>query len=178
MGTFPAAQSLLSPAALLELVVGAYDVGRPVDCWLWSANFSDTYFALTERGRFALRVHRTGWRTDGEIAYELEAIRHLATKGVSVATPVAAIDGSWLRVVEAPEGPRQMVLFHEAAGREAYADPGYPEPFGRSMAELHAAGDAFHSDQPRFKVDLTTLLDRPLACIEPELAQKPDYPER
>ncbi len=80
-------------------MVGAYDVGRPVECWLWSANFSDTYFVLTERGRFALRVHRTGWRTDGEIAYELAAIRHLATKGVSVAAPVAAANGSWLRVV-------------------------------------------------------------------------------
>ena len=138
----------------------------------------DTYFVLTERRRFALHVHRTGWRTAGEIAYELAAIRHLATKSVSVATPVAAADGSWLRVVAAPEGPRQLVLFHEAVGREAYADPGYPVSFAQSMAALHAAGDDFHADQPRCKVDLTTLLDRPLARIAPELTQQPNSLER
>ena len=61
MGTFPAAQSLLSPAALLELVVSAYDVGRPVDCWLCSANFSEAFL----RGNFSAALRDKQVRPHG-----------------------------------------------------------------------------------------------------------------
>jgi Ser/Thr protein kinase RdoA (MazF antagonist) len=170
----PVAQSLFAPSGLRDLVAAEYDVGALTDCRLWVDGFSHTYLLATAGDRYALRLHRAGWRTDDEVAYELDAVRHLDRKGVSVAVPVRRADGAWFRSIRAPEGPRQLTLFVSAPGREAYREPGYAGRFGRAVAELHAAGADFRSAHQRFRIDLDTLLDRPLAHLEPRLAAHPD----
>src|SRR5688572_10631760 len=91
---FPVSQSLLATIS--------YDVGTLTDCRLWHAGLTETHLVTTDRGRFALRVYRTGWRTDGDVAHELHAIRHLAARGVAVAAPIARRDGAWFAVIRAP----------------------------------------------------------------------------
>jgi Ser/Thr protein kinase RdoA (MazF antagonist) len=179
---FPVVQSLLSPQGLLALVEAEHDLGTPLECDLWFAGVTNTYRVATARGSYALRVYRTGHRTDGEVAYELDAVRHLAGKGVPIAVPVPRADGAWFRSVEAPEGPRRVApegprrvaLFAWAPGREAHREEGYSLRYGRAVAELHDASDDFRSAYPRFRLDAGTLLDRPLSRIEPRLAHRPD----
>jgi Ser/Thr protein kinase RdoA (MazF antagonist) len=77
------------------------------------------------------------------------------------------------RTLPAPEGPRQVVLLTYAPGREAYRDEGYAVRYGRSFAEVHAASADFRSGHRRFQLDLTVLLERPLARIAPLLAHRP-----
>jgi Ser/Thr protein kinase RdoA (MazF antagonist) len=172
MPAFPVVQSLLSPSALLEVVAAEYDVGRLLDCRLWIAGHADVYLVTTDRDRYVLRVYRTGWRTDDEIAYEIDALRHLTKKGVSVAVPVVRKDGAWFRTVEAPEGARQLALFTFARGRAAPGEAGFSEHFGRGLAALHAATDDFRSSHARFRLDLAILLDRPLSRLAPLLAHR------
>src|ERR671924_480407 len=94
---FPVRHSLLAPDALIAEVLTAYDVGRVAWCRMYMRNLSDTYFVQTDRGRYALRVYRTGWRSDDAIRYELEAIERLAAHGIGVSRPVAPRDGDPLR---------------------------------------------------------------------------------
>jgi Ser/Thr protein kinase RdoA (MazF antagonist) len=148
-------------------------VGPPRRCRLWLSGSGDVYLVDTERGRYVLRLYRAGDRSDGDVAYELAAVRHLAQRGVPVAAPVRRADGAWFRTLAAPEGPRQAVLFAYARGREAYDEAGYARLYGRSVATVHAAAADFRSAHPRFRLDLGVLLDRPLARLEPLLADRP-----
>jgi Ser/Thr protein kinase RdoA (MazF antagonist) len=108
------------------------------------------------------------------VLYEVDVLNHLAGKGVPVATPIARIDGSYLQRVDAPEGPRQLVLFSYAPGEDVWGRDEYVAPYGRAAAAIHAATDDFASPHARFPLDLAELLDRPLASIEPHLTHRPD----
>ncbi len=169
----PASSTLLAPAALCAIVRTEYDVGAPLHCRLWLNGVSETYLVTTAHAPYILRVYRAGWRRDADIAFELEALQHLARHGVAVAVPVARRDGTWMRELAAPEGRRQLVLFTYAPGREAYLEDGYALRYGRSVAEIHAASDDFASGQPRFALDGAVLVERPLARIAPLLRHRP-----
>ena len=171
----PVRQSLLEESVLLEEIAGAYAaaVGAPRRCRLWLSGGGDVYLVDAERGSYVLRLYRAGDRSDGEVAYELAAVRHLARRGVPVAAPVRRADGAWFRALAAPEGPRQAVLFAAAPGREAFDRPGYARLYGRSVAAVHAAAADFRSAHPRFRLDLAVLLERPLARLAPLLADRP-----
>ena len=172
-GIVPVDQSLLSPAALLATVAADYAIETPRQCLLWSNNVTQTYIVTAEHARYILRVYKTGRRTDDDVAYELEALRHLDGKGLAVSVPIVRRDGAWFQTIQAPEGPRQMALFTSAPGGEAYRDEGYAARYGRSVAALHAASDDFLGAHQRFHLDITVLLERPLARIAPLLAYRP-----
>lgn len=167
-------QTLFEPEGVLMLVAAEYDVGTALDCRLWLSGVTDTYLVTTDRGRYAARLYRAGRRTDDEIAYELDAIQHLVRKGVSVAVPLARTDGSRVRVVDAPEGPRPLVVFAYAAGQDTFYPEDAARRYGRGLAELHAASDGFRSAHTRVSLDVATLIDRPLARIGPLLAERQD----
>lgn len=171
-GIFPATYTVLSSDALVSQVVARYDVGEVAWCRLHKRGDTDTYLLHTASGPCALRVYRTGWRTDADVRYELDALLHLHRAGVPVAPPLADRDGTFMHVVQAPEGPRQIVLFPYAPGvpsgelpRQAQAD--YPYLYGRAVATIHAATDGFTSPHPRFAIDLAELIDRPMQSIRP-----------
>jgi Ser/Thr protein kinase RdoA (MazF antagonist) len=121
-----------------------------------------------------LRVYRAGWRTLSDVLYEIDVLLHLERKGIPVSTPVPRRDGSLVREVLAPEGPRIAVLFTFAPGREPHDEPGYDDRYGRAVASLHDALDDFSSLHPRFSLDFDHLLDQPLAAIRPLLQHRPD----
>jgi Ser/Thr protein kinase RdoA (MazF antagonist) len=106
----------------------------------------------------------------------LDALAHLAGKGIAVAPALPRRNGEPIGVLRAPEGPRYAVLF-------AYADGVKPVPpftatlyfhFGQATARLHGSLDDFTSLHARVPLDLAYLLDRPLAALRPWLAHRPD----
>jgi Ser/Thr protein kinase RdoA (MazF antagonist) len=179
---FPATHSLLSPDALARHVEGAYDIGAVRSCSLLQHNLNDTYQVDGEFGRYILRVSQArrvigrGWRTREEILFELDVLRHLASKGVPVAAPVARRDGTTICEVHAPEGLRQLVLFTYARGEPVSPSKqteALARCYGQAVAALHTATDDFTSVHPRFALDLDFLLEQPLSLLEPYLAQRP-----
>jgi Ser/Thr protein kinase RdoA (MazF antagonist) len=69
--------------------------------------------------RYAVRVYRA-LKTAPEIAYELELLVHLASRGVSVAGPVVDRPGRLSVPVEAPEGIRHAAVFTFVDGRSLF----------------------------------------------------------
>lgn len=179
--TFPVIQSLLSPQALMTEVLSDYDIGQPVDCKLLSHNLNDTYLVSTRDRRYILRVSqapRPGgrtWRSSSDILYELDLLLHLNHKEVPVSTPLVRKDGTFLRVLQAPEGPRPVVLFTYASGDPITPPKQHPalsRLYGCAVAEIHTAASDFVSPHSRFQLDLAFLLDTSLQTIQPVLAQR------
>jgi Ser/Thr protein kinase RdoA (MazF antagonist) len=85
-----------------------------------------------ERGRFALRIHQAGYRSDAEIRSELAFMRALQERGVLTPELVPATDGSPFVVVQGPAVPeaRQCDLFEWIEGRllRSVGDPLPSEP--------------------------------------------------
>jgi Ser/Thr protein kinase RdoA (MazF antagonist) len=171
--------SILAPEALVPEVLAAYDIGSVSDCRFYTHNLSDTYFVWTERGRFALRVYRVGWRSDEQIHAELDAIERIAASkpppGVLMSLPVTPRDGDPVRAVRAPEGRRQVVLFTFAPGKENVQDDATARLYGRAAAHMHASTDGWRSlhEHARAPIDLDELLERPLRVLTPMLAEQP-----
>lgn len=180
---FPVIQSLLSVNALLSEVISVYDIGSFVACTLLAHNLNDTYLVSTSENRYILRIYQAPrmvgrtWRSESDILYELDLLLHLKRKGVSVSIPLARKDGTFLRVLQAPEGPRPAVLFTYASG-----DPVTPPRqhstlsrlYGCAVAEIHTAASDFVSPHLRLELDLTYLLDISLQTIQPVLAHRAD----
>ena len=175
---FAVTHSLLSPEALVERVLPGYGVGRVLHCRLFMHNLNDTYFVWSEAGRYALRVYRTGWRTDEQIRAELDAIERIASRvsqGIEVSRPLCPRTGDPVQSVQAPEGRRQVVLFTYAAGKESVQDDAAARLYGRAAAQMHRATDGWASPHgsARPPIVLEALLERPLLVIEELLGEHP-----
>lgn len=179
---FPVSHSLLSAQALGLFVQEVYDVGAVRACVLLQHNLNDTYLIEATTGRYILRVSQarraTGlsWRARDDILFELDVLRYLADSGAAVAGPLWRSDGSLVSSVQAPEGMRFLALFTYAPG-EPLTPPRQTEAialrYGAAVAALHTATAGFSSAHPRFTLDLDYLLARPLALVQPYLAQRP-----
>jgi Ser/Thr protein kinase RdoA (MazF antagonist) len=175
---FPVTFTILSTDALVRRVLPEYGICDVVSCQLHSVNVNHTYEVHTRSGEaYFLRVYRHNYRNLEEVRFEMDALVHLHQRGASVAYPLPLKEGDFIQAINAPEGERYTVLFPAAAGKEPnYNDDVVRKAFeyGRAVAQLHRAADGFYSDQPRFKLDLTTLIDTPLQHIAPVLAYRPD----
>src|SRR5690242_4372577 len=170
---FPVTHSILSTAALLELVQSNYAIATPIECQLLGCGLNDMYLLKSTAEQFILRAYRSAWRSLADIRYELDALNHLERAGVAVAAPIARKDGGFLHHIQAPEGTRRIVLFRFARGQELTQDQEQSYLYGRAAANIHAATDGFTSPYQRFQIDLAHLIDQPLVAIQPFLAHRP-----
>jgi Ser/Thr protein kinase RdoA (MazF antagonist) len=174
---FPVTHSNLATDALVTHILSRYDVGEVTKLRLHHRGLTDTYLVETENDRYALRAYRTGWRTDDDVRYELDALTHLHQRGVPVSYPLADREGRIMQRVQAPEGHRQVVLFTYAPGGPMWVPPNekrndYHYRYGRVVATIHAATDDFSSTHQRFRLDLHELIDRQMEAIRPLLAHR------
>jgi Ser/Thr protein kinase RdoA (MazF antagonist) len=171
------AHSLATGAAIAAVAAEGYDLGSPLRAWLISRGLTDHYAVEGDGQRYVLRLYPIGWRSRADVLFELDLVRHAAARGVPVAAPLPRRDGGWLTEVDAAEGLRLAVLFAHAAGDEwvpRHEREEHAAAYGAAVARLHNACDDFVSDQPRFALDLTHLLERPLATLGPFLHDRPD----
>lgn len=172
---FPVTHSTLSVKALLAEVLSWYDIEQPTACHLLHLGLNDSFLVNTQGASYVLRAYRTGWRSQSEILYELEALHYLRHAGVSVSVPLIRRDGDLVGVILAPEGQRYLVLFTYAPGREpAYEAEEETESYlyGKLTAQIHASTDTFQSAHQRFALNLDHLLDVPLQSIQPFLSHR------
>lgn len=174
LAPFPAVHSVISPAALAELVRAEYPGTSPVTCQLLRRNINDTYLVtgMSGEGRAVLRVYRSKWRSAGEVAWELSFIEHVASS-VPVSRPLPRRNGDLFGVLPASEGPRAFALFEWVEGRSPETDVLDAGTYGAAAAALHAAADGF--DQTgRGRLDLNHLITEPLTLIRPLLQKAPE----
>lgn len=175
---FPVVQSLLSPVALAELLGEAFGL-RAVRCHLLKATIRDVYRVDSREGPSILIAYRYGRRTLAEIEAELDVLDYLALRRVPVAPAVPSLSGERILSVPAPEGTRYAVLFRFAVGTPLARSPerDVARRCGRLAAQVHLAADACIPQDgtlsARAPIDVTLLVDRPLALVEPLLAHRP-----
>ncbi|SLN10252.1 phosphotransferase [Pseudooctadecabacter jejudonensis] len=100
------------------------------------------------QNRFALRLHRQGYRTDSELAAELDWMAMLDRAGLSVPSPIASLEGTYLHSVDGMQVDVLTWLEGEtldaalpqmdAAQREKVF-----HQLGHDMARMHSAIDAW-----------------------------------
>lgn len=117
------------------------------------------------RGRFALRIHQAGYRSDAEIASELAFMDALRAGGVATPEVVPARDGALFvraRIVAVPE-PRQCDLFEWIDGRPLRATgAGFALP-GDELAQIYAE----LGRQAAAIADIAEAWQRPLGFTRP-----------
>lgn len=177
----PIIHSVFSGSGLSTQLLPDYDLGQIVECRLLQHNQNDTYLVRSDDAQYVLRVYQANGmytpRSESDIRYELELLDHLARKGINVSRPIARRDGSFIRALRAPEGPRQAALFSFVPGApisHELWDTAYIHRLGEAAGRLHMAASDFTSPHPRFELDLHYLLDLPLSLARLLLQHRPD----
>lgn len=115
---------------------------------LIAARENEVFRVKADRGTFALRLHRKGYRTDQELQSELVWMAAVGKGGIDVPIPIPSSSGEMLHVVDGVQvdvltwlsGLSVMKAF---APRDAEGRAGLFCKIGRQMAGLHNIIDAW-----------------------------------
>jgi Ser/Thr protein kinase RdoA (MazF antagonist) len=168
---FPVSYSTLACEALQRQIMPLFGVGPVVQCHFWNRGLSDVYLIETLTAQYVLRVSHAHWRTESEIAFELELLNYLKRCGVLVSAPLHTLDGGLSVEICAPEGSRYAALFPYAPGQIPLGDLSIHQAhkLGEAVAHLHQAASEFYSCARRQPLSLEYLLDESFGVIEPYL---------
>lgn len=163
---------------LADLIARHYALPAAAHVRFHRRGLTDVYMVASGDEKYVLRVQRRGWRTDSDVRWEADLLRHLRECGVRVTVCIPTVEGEPFIAVRAPEGRRQVMLLTFAAGRllreggskgRKVSVGEYAEAYGALAAEIHSAGDRFRTGHQRFALDSEHLLQRPLRAAEPLL---------
>jgi Ser/Thr protein kinase RdoA (MazF antagonist) len=173
--SFAIAYSTLACHALTTRVLPLYEeVSSITTCFFWNRGLSDVYLIETPSKPFILRISHHHWRSQSEIAFELEWLEFLRQQQMPVAYPLRTKDGRLSVEIEAPEGKRYAALFIYAPGKIALGDlnPIQANILGETVAKLHQVSTEFRSQAYRAPLSLDYLLDDSLQAVLPFLQQR------
>jgi len=173
--SFPVQSTILSSAALLEKIVSRYPLEAPLECFLYSEHLNHVYRVKSNSSPYYLRVSRFEWRTPRDIEEEIDLLLFLHSHNVPVALPLKSKDDRYYYVINAPEGERCAVLFHNAEGRLLnYSDKKQDYIFGKLSGKMHNVMDISEKKYHREHLGLDYLLDEPLSRIAQVMKHRPD----
>src|SRR6188508_1833987 len=162
--------------AIEVLVAERYLASAEVRCSLVRSYTNDVYRAESDDGQVIVKLYGAGWRSDGEVLYEVDLLEHLAGKGIAVARAIPGNDGAWLHQLTTAEGRRQVLVFEVAPGSKPVRPftTALYRTIGQAAGRMHAALADFESPHPRFRHDTEYMIDRPLRALRPYLADHPE----
>jgi Ser/Thr protein kinase RdoA (MazF antagonist) len=166
-------RSLLSDTALAERLLPENDLPLGATCHFWNQSINDTYLVRAGATRWMLRIAPTQRRSDEQVATEIDLLYFLHHHGLRVPQPVTLRDGTAVRTLAAPEGPRHAVLFTYVPGARYTPTTTHSYRYGQAIAHFHAVIDSFPQDQPLWRFETAELLERPLELLHPWLASWP-----
>lgn len=129
---------------------------------LIAARENAVYRVDASGGRYALRLHRRGYRTNAQLSAELEWMAWLEHSGVKVPSPFASLAGPHLQIVDGIQVDVLAWLDGKTLDATlADQDPGEQQELffrlGEKMAQLHVASDLWSGaqscDRPKWDVD-------------------------
>lgn len=138
MTHLPVVSSILSARHLVPLFQVQYDMSTETTCRLLKAGVNHTYLVTDGDKRFIFRVYCINWRTQTDIAEEIRLLQLLREHEMPVSYPIADYDGSFMQILQAPEGVRYGVLFSFAAGEKLLQYPvEMHRKIGGILAKIH-----------------------------------------
>ncbi len=167
MINFEPLYSMAKPETVARFIEKHYALGASVSCRLLQRGLNDVYHVCTDSGeRYVFRLSHHRARGPADVKSETDFLTHVSKLSVPVATPIPTIFGELFFRADAPEGPREGVLFQAVGGREPQVgDAGDAQANGRTLALLHNAAETYIPKEPLHRLDLEYLLHRPLARI-------------
>lgn len=166
---FPVTYSTLSCRALTQQLLSQYNIGTVFSCEFWRRGLSDVYLVETQTAQYVLRVSHAHWRSQCEVAFELELLEFLSQTQIPVAYPLRTKDDELWISIQAPEGDRYASLFIYAPGCIAIGDLNSAQSYtlGKTIAQLHQTTPKFQSQFSRSDLTLEFLISRSIETIMP-----------
>lgn len=172
---FPVVYSILSPHALVSMLETHYDLGEVRRCQFWHRGLSDVYLVDIGNSPYILRVSHHHWRSQSEVAFELEFLDFLHHHQLPIAYPLKTNQNKLFIEINAPEGHRYLTLFTYANGTVVLGDftQAQSHLLGKTVARIHQVSQGFDTHFKRQALTLDHLLDDSLAVIVPFLQPRP-----
>jgi Ser/Thr protein kinase RdoA (MazF antagonist) len=153
---------------LAEQVATAYPQLGSVRARLAYSSVHDVAVVDDASGRYALKLYRSGVRTDSEIGWEVELVRHLHAGGAPVAPIVSGREGP-LTTIPVDGTERRAVLSPWAPGAKPPPTEHTYRLLGRAAATIHELGGSFSTSEERTPRTLATELEDQLDLLRPVL---------
>lgn len=136
------------------------------DCTLLQRGFNDIYdVTLVDGRRCVARLSSRLERGVPNVGYETALLHHLKRAGAAVAAPWATKDGTFSVEVDAPEGPRPLVVFDFLSGKPPGNEPKDIEAMGAELARIRDLSRDYKGPESNYRLDFNHLLRRPLARL-------------
>lgn len=148
---------------IARLVAAQYEIGSVAECRSLHDGLNHTFAIAAERGRYAARMYgRNKWwiGSETDLLFELDLLDHLHARGVPVSYSIPTRHGQRLTMIDTPDGPRRVGLFTWAPGKPKHTTRSQVFQVGATVAAIHVAADSFQTTHRRYRLDLSTLLDR------------------
>ncbi len=136
---------------------------------------NQTYKLMVSKTPYILRIYGTESRENPDwVQYELELLKHLKSKNISVSVPLTGHSGSMMHLITLDSGvPAPFGVFTFANGEVVWpASPQRGRQLGKAFAELHLAADSFQSDCSHRVFDAERLFDESLQRMRMYLDDK------
>jgi Ser/Thr protein kinase RdoA (MazF antagonist) len=164
MNEIRVSSSIVSAEALGLFLKQQYGWDQFISCRLLRAGINHTYLVESSTGKYVFRLYSLNWRTRTEIQEEIELVRELKEKGLSVSYALPSRSGEYIIELMAPEGIRSGVLFSFAEGTKQHQ---YPVELHREVGRLMATFHKITSNRvlQRTTYNLQRLLEEPFIYI-------------
>jgi len=172
--SFPVQRSLLSAPALAERVLTNYDLSSSPICQFWRRGINDLYLVEAKGTKLVLRVCPTGWRSYEQLAAEIDLLNFLHRNRIGAPQPIQQRDGTYIQTLNAPEGPRHVVVFSFVPGIPHSPTEAHSYRFGQAIAQLHAVTDGYPAGCAGFRFGPAEMIDEPLVRLRPLFAEHQD----
>ena len=174
MEQFPVEYSSLSANALLRLVIEKYSLSPTAGITFLKRGFNDTYLIKTDKNKYILRVYKHNWRSPQSIKSEIDLLNYLSKNDVPVSVPVIDRSGNYMQALQAPEGPRNAVLFTYASGNPVKKlNAAQAFSLGRSTGKIHALTHNKMYDGVAFNYNIAEQFGSIISTLQPLLADHP-----
>ena len=172
---FPTTHSVLDNQAVGRACAEQYGFDEQPYCQLFHRGMNDVYVLRTRKEQYAVRAWRINFRSMDDVAYELEYLAFLKSKGMPVAAGTPTTTGASHFVVQAPEGPRALAAFEWVPGVKVSQriDRDLAVRLGSMMADIHLAGMDFAPSKQR-RTNAVSLVADNLPYLERMVANRPD----
>lgn len=152
--------------SIKEFIVNQYDLKEPITCRFYDYGMNDIYIIHSRNDVYYLRISLANMHTEWDYEQEIHIINTLYENGIKVATPVRCKSGAYLNRLNAPEGTRYAVLFHEAKNQPSKDSVSRTFQLGTMVAKMHSIADEKDFTMTRESLDLEALTTKPLKKLE------------
>lgn len=161
---FTVQSSQLDPKALLKAMNERYKV-KVENCRLWNSGVNDVYILWTNIGTLYLRISHAARYSQNDYEEEVFIINTLHEFGIPASTPIADKNDNYIWKINAPEGTRYAVFFHEA--KHIFTDQRENQLYnmGVMAAKIHEISDEQKFNVSREPIECHQLVEHPLERI-------------